>query len=484
MENIYEKYYLSDESTIEMLKKAVVIFDTSALLDLYYYSEVTLNAISDNVFEYLKKRLWIPAQVYFEFLKNKDKVSVKPAQAYKSLLTKPANGADGGHIENIKRISDELDKKAIIGLKNQLKTLKEKTKVSDKHPYIDQRNFEEIDSDIAKFESQIKTFQEKINVFVNDLTPTINEKVECISDNVDDLISAMVINNFKIGNEISYSQMVDIAKEGEFRYKEEIPPGYEDAKDKIGLQKYGDLFAWKQILMYAKDKKRDVILITNDVKEDWYDIDTQAPRFELLKEFNSETGKNFWTFNMKDFLFKMNQLLDSGERSLDAAIAEVDVIQHEKTNIQAVGNFDISYYKMLLQDLWCVEIDIDNDVLDEVPYFPNRKKGKTPHLFKITRQDGRKNLILIYEVKGANYTSALLPLRTIFEIKKHFEDLGEEYEYDLFILAPTFSSAIALSKHLNRDNIKLLYNNLEVKSYIGHIIDNKIAILACNYAAG
>lgn len=484
MENIYNKYYLSDEKTIEMLKNAIVIFDTSALLDLYYYSEVTLNVIFNNVFKYLKKRLWIPAQVYFEFLKNKDKVSVKPAQSYKSLLEKPTNGTDGGHINNIKKVSDELDKKAIIELKNQLKTLKEKTKVSDKHPYIDQCNFEGIDFDIAEFESHIKTFQEKINIFIDNLTLIINEKVESINCNVDDLISAMVKKKFTIGNEFTYSQMVDIAKEGEFRYKEEIPPGYEDAKDKIGLQKYGDLFAWKQILMYAKEKKEDVLLITNDVKEDWYDISTRAPRFELLKEFNSETGKNFWTFNMKNFLFKMNLLLDSDEKALEAAIAEVDVIQHEKNNIQQVNNFDISYYKMLLQNLWCIEIDIDNDVLDEVPYIFNWKIGGTPHLFRVIKQDGRKILILINEVKGSNYTSALFPLRNIFEIKKYFDDLGEEYEYNLFTIAPTPSSAFALTKQLNRDNIKLLYNNLEVKSYVGYIYDDEIAILACNYAVG
>ncbi len=384
MENIYQKYYLSDQITTEMIKDAIVVFDTSALLDLYYYSETTLSVIFHNVFTYLDKRLWIPAQVYYEFLKNKDKVALKPAHSYKILIEKPKSGADGGHVSNIIKITSDLDKSLIVELKNQLKTLKEKTKVADKHPYIEQVAFDNIDIEIANFENQIKDFQEKVDVFTEEITKKINEKISAINSNADDMISKMVSEKFAVGDEFTYSQMTYIAKEGEFRYKEEIPPGYEDSKSKNGLQKYGDLFAWKQILIYAKKKKKDVLLITNDVKEDWFDLETQAPRFELLKEFNSETGRKIWTLNMKTFLYKMNSILDTNEESLEAAIEEVNVIQNEKDkNIETANS---RYYKMLLENLWCIDIDENNDVLQEVQSNGEWRVDGRPHIFELVKK--------------------------------------------------------------------------------------------------
>lgn len=45
--NIYRKYYLSDEKIDEILKNGIVVFDTSALLDLYYYSKASQEIIFD-----------------------------------------------------------------------------------------------------------------------------------------------------------------------------------------------------------------------------------------------------------------------------------------------------------------------------------------------------------------------------------------------------------------------------------------------------
>lgn len=51
-----------------------------------------------------------------------------------------------------------------------------------------------------------------------------------------------------------------------------------DQEDKTGLQKYGDLFVWMEILNHASECGKDVILITNDVKEDWVDKNLTANR--------------------------------------------------------------------------------------------------------------------------------------------------------------------------------------------------------------
>ena len=86
MEDIYHKYYLTDDQIKNIVKTGIIIFDTSALLDMYCYSEETQKWIINDVFAKINNRLWIPAQVYFEYLKNKDEVFSKPKNMYESLL--------------------------------------------------------------------------------------------------------------------------------------------------------------------------------------------------------------------------------------------------------------------------------------------------------------------------------------------------------------------------------------------------------------
>ena len=47
--------------------------------------------------------------------------------------------------------------------------------------------------------------------------------------------------------------------EGKHRYEFSIPPGYLDRNGKIGTQIFGDLIIWKQMLDYAKKKKKDTL---------------------------------------------------------------------------------------------------------------------------------------------------------------------------------------------------------------------------------
>jgi hypothetical protein len=70
------------------------------------------------------------------------------------------------------------------------------------------------------------------------------------------------------------------------RYEGRIPPGHQDRNKsskqveevidgekftvKTGSNKWGDLFLWKEVLTLARAAKaKSVILLTNDVKNDW-----------------------------------------------------------------------------------------------------------------------------------------------------------------------------------------------------------------------
>jgi hypothetical protein len=69
-----------------------------------------------------------------------------------------------------------------------------------------------------------------------------------------------------------------------------------DKDDPTARDKYGDLLIWKQMLKQAKETGKDVVFVSRDVKEDWWELDKDKkpvrPRPELFREFREETGKN------------------------------------------------------------------------------------------------------------------------------------------------------------------------------------------------
>ena len=62
-------------------EKAVFVFDTNVLLNLYRYSAKTRNSLLD-AFESLKDRVWIPYQVAYEFMRGRCEVIYETVQRY------------------------------------------------------------------------------------------------------------------------------------------------------------------------------------------------------------------------------------------------------------------------------------------------------------------------------------------------------------------------------------------------------------------
>lgn len=72
------------------------------------------------------------------------------------------------------------------------------------------------------------------------------------------------------------------------RYKDQVPPGFMDGKNKDGVRKYSDLIIWKEILNYARNQEKDIVFVTDDVKADWWD--EAGFHAKLLAEFE-KTGR-------------------------------------------------------------------------------------------------------------------------------------------------------------------------------------------------
>ena len=107
-----------------------------------------------------------------------------------------------------------------------------------------------------------------------------------------------------IGDKFTIQKLLEIISEGELRYKYKIPPGFEDFK-KDGIDKFGDLIVWKQILELPKSMEvENIIFITNDEKDDWWDKSEDGSmkiNSYLLDEFityNPDVEIKFMTLKM------------------------------------------------------------------------------------------------------------------------------------------------------------------------------------------
>lgn len=61
-----------------LVKNATIVFDTSSIGQLYYLTEETKKTMVD-ILGCLKDRLWMPAQVFLEYSKNREKLLRNPA---------------------------------------------------------------------------------------------------------------------------------------------------------------------------------------------------------------------------------------------------------------------------------------------------------------------------------------------------------------------------------------------------------------------
>lgn len=311
--NSLDKYIIDDVKHARLWKDAIIVFDASSLLDMYFYSDKTKKVVIDEIFKKLQGRLWIPYQVNYEFLKNRAKVILKPIGSYTNLE------------EELKNIATSL-KKCQIGISE----LKSKTKKEDKHPVLDQHVFVELDQSQQHYETALKELSDKIKEIIKSRTEEIKQTVDC------DILYNAIDSYFEVGAEFSFSDQMALVKEGKMRYEFKIPPGFEDfgANKKEGTQIFGDLFIWKELINHAKAEKKPIIYISNDVKPDWCvknesnSTYIENPRHELIKEFWDAAGCEFWMYSNPQLLYNATKYLKS-EIAVEQ-IKEVNAVANQR----------------------------------------------------------------------------------------------------------------------------------------------------------
>lgn len=284
MEGFISSHIIDKEKEKSLWENATFIFDTSALLNFFYIiSEKTRDSILSN----LKGKLWLPAQVFNEFLKNRDIKNEHTCKEYDEIVTKIGNIYE----ENLKTIKQVINQ----------------TKKDDKHPILQQSDLENLKNEIEKFNEDTKEIREKIEKNIK----TSKEKF------IEEGKKSNIKEYFNIGKEFLFIEKLDIIKEGKLRYEFKIPPGYKDGK-KQDYTAFGDLIIWKEILRYSKEQKKSIIFVIDDLKEDWCYKDKNSkeprilsPREELIKEIEEYSSVEFWMYNLPQFLYYSNKYFNS-----------------------------------------------------------------------------------------------------------------------------------------------------------------------------
>ena len=307
MKEEFEGYNLYNNETYNNIwQNSTIVLDTNILLNLFKYSEETRNNLL-NVLNSLKGRLWIPYQVIKEYYKNRDKV-IKDSTII------------------IDNLNNSIEKKIVEVLDDIKSTSKQIQSIENLEKY-----FQNIQINYKKEISKIKK--------VKKLSNEENAKIElAILDLIED----------RYETAYEYNSIEEVIKEGDNRIKNGLPPGYKDHNKEEKYKEYqinGDYLIFNSFINYAKENKKDLIFITDDTKEDWFQIvngEKIGGRRELLSEFYKKTGQFLLIYSSEGFINKYNK--DNPDSRISAkSVKEIETfnIKNEWISMLEKGNHDI-----------------------------------------------------------------------------------------------------------------------------------------------
>ena len=362
MEKLYKIHRNSNQIDFQKIwKEGLFIFDSNVLLDLYRLPESAKNDLLTVLRnENFNNRIWIGFQVIMEFLNNRLTVI----------------GDQKNMFSKIKILTEKLITE-IDDLSTTYKTEIEKIKLTQRHSLINPEEYITTDN-LKKTTDVYITFLKHLE--------DLESKQNDVNDT--DEIKELIINIFnnKIGESFDKHNLDLIYKDGTKRYESKIPPGFMDIKkegsyffeDKEYVRKFGDLILWKEIIKLSIDKKlKYVVLVTGDVKEDWWEEKRGkkiGARKELLNEIYTHCPELdvFHLYNTSTFLKFAKEEIDKTIK--DSSIIEALELINNNNNI--IGSIeDISITKRdYLKQLYVINerIKRSHNILEDL----NNQKSK------------------------------------------------------------------------------------------------------------
>ncbi|MFJ8857046.1 PIN-like domain-containing protein [Streptomyces sp. NPDC102451] len=272
MKETFSEYYSpSDAEYSEFLERGMIALDANVLLAPYRVDSDARKQIFD-ILTQLKDRLWVPYQAGYEFFKNRPAVMAGEDKVYQSL--------ESPLVAARRKIEDHL--KSITG-----------------HPVVTAPDAASILNGIDQVISTIHTLQKGRDSKLEDSLR--NDKI---------LSKWEVLLESRIGTCPSPEIHRETSEAVKLRYAEGVPPGLQD-EDKPD-NAYGDGILWLQLIDQAKLTKSPTLLITDDVKDDWYRRHggkTIGPRIELIREMRDSAGVPYYQQPLSFFVQRAGKVL-------------------------------------------------------------------------------------------------------------------------------------------------------------------------------
>lgn len=271
------------------VKEYLITLDTNVLLNLYRFTPQARNELL-SVLRTLQDRLWVSHQVAKEYYSRRMTAVSEHITLYTSVP---------------KALNDARNKAM-----QELNTFAKRRSMSpeDRSKLIDPLSsaFEAVVAEIGRHGKEFDLSLAKV--------ATADPILESLAGLLDQ----------KTGVEFGAEDTKALLEEYARRVSAAIPPGYKDANK--AENPHGDYFLWEQVLREAAVRKKPVLLVTNDAKEDWVQVEagiTIGPRSELMKEFKERCeGLDF-------LLADLGTFLKVAKSELGAAVSASTVAQAE-----------------------------------------------------------------------------------------------------------------------------------------------------------
>ncbi len=285
MREAFSQHFATDQDRrVKLWENCLFVFDTNVLTGIYRRSEEARDA-QYKLMRGLGDRLWIPHRVIYEFLDNRAKIVHDQAQLYAASI-------------------------------NELQGMLTGFETVTKHPFLSSEVYREFHAVSQKVLEELEGSRKFHDARIT-------------NDDVKDVLAEILSG--KVGSAFTEKRLAEIVKEGEERYAQNIPPGFEDKTKHKGStiteeirKRYGDLIIWYQVIEKAKEEQRPVILVTGDQKPDWWAEQSGkklGPLPSLIEEFTALTGQDFYLYSYHGFLNFANEYLD--QKTSESVIEEV-----------------------------------------------------------------------------------------------------------------------------------------------------------------
>jgi PIN like domain len=288
----FEGYRTPDaESYRQVLTSGIVAIDANVLLNLYRYADQARDDLLD-VLKHLRDRLWVPHQALTEFWRNRGTVLRDPRDTDRTVkeLRSAQGKAETACRTWAKRVSlpDDLSRQLTDALTDA---------------------FDRAVEGVAAFSD------------ASAARAAGDTGADVVLERLEDILAG------RVGPPLSTAAHAEAIAEGRRRAQVNEPPGYEDGA-KEGDDVAGDYLVWRQTLVEAERRGGDVLLVTADVKEDWWRkerSELRGPRVELADELRAHSGGRL-------FMLTPSELLKTARAVLNVAVHDASVEAAERVD--------------------------------------------------------------------------------------------------------------------------------------------------------